>query len=482
MTADLTITGIFPVVKEINQKRLLPISQVQFQSRLDSLNLEPIVVKLMDVKEGEGWTLEYADQRVLEYKHFLMLNFLYPEHDFVPTHDIDCVWHRHVMDTEKYSTDCEMLYSLRYQRFIANILKPMFSFVGIRINAGLFFDHFPYFGMRGEDDNIITARVILLNILYMPLDTFKKLDIIDPETILLNEKIENEIIRFPNGELKPHNDKILDSIRQFASKINIFTFFYLSNGQKVRSYFIEPSENSNKSLIFFNRSGTGDFGKIEVKTLFTNFFSLQDLLEKGFSLVINQLHGVDGGEGLSDSCGKKDLQTFQDLYDVLKHYSGIDNKSIGMIGGSSGGLMTYISVKSFDWLIAGVIIASPVDEQKSLKERGQNLKNAKMLHYDVDNKNELIFRSPLLWTNELQNSCPLLIMHGTSDWRVDVTHSLGMASKLYENQKPFRLKIYEGADHSLREYQSDVSKEIVSWFVDFLINKRKLPNLEKHGI
>jgi hypothetical protein len=153
MTTALALTGNLPESKVKNPKFLLPLSKQEFQSRLDRLDLEPIVSKLMDKKEGEGWTLEYADKRVLEYKHFLMLNFMYPEHDFVPTHDIDCVWHRHVMDTEMYNKDCEMLYSLWYQRLIVNILRPLMTFIGVRINAGIFFDHFPYFGMRGEEDN-----------------------------------------------------------------------------------------------------------------------------------------------------------------------------------------------------------------------------------------------------------------------------------------------------------------------------------------
>lgn len=152
MTATLSLTNILPSAKPKAQKFLLPISQQEFQSRLNHLDLEPIIFKLMDKKEGEGWTLEYADNRVLEYKCFLMLNFLYPEHDFVPTHDIDCVWHRHVMDTEKYNADCEMLFSLWHQRLIVGILRPLLSFLGIRINAGIFFDHFPYFGMRGTED------------------------------------------------------------------------------------------------------------------------------------------------------------------------------------------------------------------------------------------------------------------------------------------------------------------------------------------
>jgi hypothetical protein len=152
MITGLVMTGNLPDTKVINQKFLLPISQDEFQSRLNQLDLEPIIFKLMDKKEGEGWTLEYADQRVLEYKCFLMLNFMYPEHDFVPTHDIDCAWHRHVMDTEKYNADCETLFSLWYQRLVVNMLRPLMNLIGVRINAGIFFDHFPYFGMRGTED------------------------------------------------------------------------------------------------------------------------------------------------------------------------------------------------------------------------------------------------------------------------------------------------------------------------------------------
>ncbi|NJK71087.1 MAG: hypothetical protein HC932_02400 [Thermales bacterium] len=152
MLASTSYLDQFSVKSKEVSRKLLPISQSLFQKRLDSLDLEPIVAKLMDPKEGEGWTLEYADQRVIEYKCFLMLNFLYPEHDFVPTHDIDSVWHRHVMDTEKYNSDCEILFSLGYQRYIVAFLRPILNYIGIRINAGLFFDHFPYFGMRGDED------------------------------------------------------------------------------------------------------------------------------------------------------------------------------------------------------------------------------------------------------------------------------------------------------------------------------------------
>ncbi|NJK71089.1 MAG: prolyl oligopeptidase family serine peptidase [Thermales bacterium] len=93
-----------------------------------------------------------------------------------------------------------------------------------------------------------------------------------------------------------------------------------------------------------------------------------------------------------------------------------------------------------------------------------------------------MFRSPLQWADEISDKVPLLIMHGTADWRVDLEHSLKMATKLYNHNKPFRLKIYEGGDHSIREHQGDVVQEILNWFDNYLLKNKQPPNLEKHGV
>jgi dipeptidyl aminopeptidase/acylaminoacyl peptidase len=316
----------------------------------------------------------------------------------------------------------------------------------------------------------------------MQYQSFQSLPITDLVELTLSPEIEKQIIYFPNGEIKPRHVEILEEIRNFASTITIYSFFYLSSGVKVRAYFLEPKSVSNSALIFFNRSGTGELGKIEHKTLFTNFFGLKTLLGQGYSLVISQLHGVDGGESMSDSCGPKDAKCLQDLHDILIQYSKINPDKIGMIGGSSGGLMTYQAAKHFDWLKTGIIIASPVDENRSLKEREDDLKNTKSQHYNINNEKELDYRSPIKWVGEISSMVPLLIMHGTSDWRVDVTHSLDMAKELYKSNKLFRLKIYEGADHSLREFQKEVIDDIADWFNDYLLADKNLPNPEKHGL
>jgi hypothetical protein len=91
------------------------------------LDLEPIKMKLMHVESGEGWSLEKANAVEKEYRRFLCLMKMYPEEDTAPLVDVDTFWHYHILDTMKYAKDCEQAF-------------------------GYFLHHYPYVGMRGEDD------------------------------------------------------------------------------------------------------------------------------------------------------------------------------------------------------------------------------------------------------------------------------------------------------------------------------------------
>jgi hypothetical protein len=91
------------------------------------LDLEPIKMKLMHVASGEGWSLEKANAVEKEYRRFLCLMKMYPEEDTAPLVDVDTFWHYHILDTMKYAADCEQAF-------------------------GYFLHHYPYVGMRGEDD------------------------------------------------------------------------------------------------------------------------------------------------------------------------------------------------------------------------------------------------------------------------------------------------------------------------------------------
>ena len=98
------------------------------------LNLDAIKVKLMHRESGEGWSLEKANAVEFEYRRFLILMKQFPQEETAPLMDVDTFWHYHILDTLKYAADCEQVF-------------------------GYFLHHFPYIGLRGEDDEAAHQRV-----------------------------------------------------------------------------------------------------------------------------------------------------------------------------------------------------------------------------------------------------------------------------------------------------------------------------------
>ena len=92
-----------------------------------ALDLDPIKIKLMDADDGEGWSRAKAEAVDGEYRRFLQLGLEHNGVPIVPTKEVDKFWHYHILDTMKYADDCNAVF-------------------------GRFLHHFPYFGLRGEDD------------------------------------------------------------------------------------------------------------------------------------------------------------------------------------------------------------------------------------------------------------------------------------------------------------------------------------------
>jgi hypothetical protein len=94
---------------------------------ISNLDLEPIAYKIAHDEDGPDWSQDQIDTNINQYKAFFVLSFMFPEMGIVPTKAIDTVWHYHILDTAKYRTDCDK-------------------------HLGFFLDHFPYFGLRGKED------------------------------------------------------------------------------------------------------------------------------------------------------------------------------------------------------------------------------------------------------------------------------------------------------------------------------------------
>ena len=94
---------------------------------IHALDLTPIKFKATRKEDGYGWSAGYADQMEVAYKRYLILHAKHPELTLAPEQDVDRFWHMHILDTRKYAADCEATF-------------------------GYFLHHFPYLGLRGEED------------------------------------------------------------------------------------------------------------------------------------------------------------------------------------------------------------------------------------------------------------------------------------------------------------------------------------------
>ncbi len=113
----------------ITQQRIKYLMNKGIDEDIASINLEMVKMKLSEPSEGINWTNEQADDAEIEYKRYLHLTryFPYPENAIVPNKIMDTMWHYHILDTKAYFTDCENTF-------------------------GKYLHHFPYFGLRGDED------------------------------------------------------------------------------------------------------------------------------------------------------------------------------------------------------------------------------------------------------------------------------------------------------------------------------------------
>lgn len=91
-----------------------------------SLNFSKLRYKYTQTDEKEMSEQEW-DIAEREYRRFLSLKCWYPEQSLVPSKAIDKIWHAHILDTRAYREDCNKMF-------------------------GCFMDHYPYFGIFGEED------------------------------------------------------------------------------------------------------------------------------------------------------------------------------------------------------------------------------------------------------------------------------------------------------------------------------------------
>ncbi len=301
----------------------------------------------------------------------------------------------------------------------------------------------------------------------------------------------NSCSRAENGELvdsaiatlKPDVvEQFPPQIRDLVKKVRVESITYMSDGLKVRGYLAHPAETEQEKLpcVIVNRGGNREFGA------FTDERAaawLGQIASWGYVVVASQYRGNAGGEG-QEEFGGKDVNDVLNLIPLLQSLPDADATRIGMYGWSRGGMMTYQALARTDKIAAAIVGGGMSDAFDSVKRRPEMEKYvyAELVPSFAEKREAaLAARSVIRWPEKLHEKTPILILHGSADWRVHPSQALQLVTKLYEIKHPVRFVFFEGGDHGLSEHRLEVDRMARNWLDHYVRDSRPFPDLEPHG-
>lgn len=262
------------------------------------------------------------------------------------------------------------------------------------------------------------------------------------------------------------DEAVYDNIKKRYARmetIAIERIVYRVDNLKVTGVFAHPKEITpgKHPLLIFNRGGNGEYGMLVLGTILRY---MGTFAEQGYLVLGSNYRGNDGGEG-TEEFGGTDIKDVLDLIDIGTHHPGWDGKNIFMFGGSRGGTMTYIAIKHGAKLNAAVTFGAPSDMWAAGKERPEMEKvfSRRLPDYETNREEAYAARSAVKWPEALAR-VPLLMMHGTADTAVLVSHTQALSEKLAGIHPDSKTVIYEGGNHPLSTHMKEMLGETLSWF------------------
>jgi dipeptidyl aminopeptidase/acylaminoacyl peptidase len=293
--------------------------------------------------------------------------------------------------------------------------------------------------------------------------------IISKEPLLLPDSIKHRI-------------KSLDAaVANDLQNVNLYRITYLSDGLKIIGFLAEPKEKGKYPCIIANRGGRWNFSLWKP---FTFAFYMGRMASWGYVVAASQYRGsADGGEG-KEEYGGKDVNDVFNLIPVLSQLTNTDTSRIGMYGESRGGMMTYLALKRSCRFKAAVVVAGIADAFDIIRSRPELEDSTfrKLIPNYSENKDAALQeRSAIFWADEMCKTTPLLVMQGSGDRRLDPSQSIRLVEKLYQYKHPVRFILFEGADHTITEFEEEMFLQCKRHFDYYLCEGKPLPNLQPHG-
>ncbi|WP_245741954.1 alpha/beta hydrolase family protein [Anaerobacillus arseniciselenatis] len=240
--------------------------------------------------------------------------------------------------------------------------------------------------------------------------------------------------------------------------------------QHLRSYFPESVEQVAYSIIpqtktldnmklpgfIYCRGGIGRFGRVKMHWI-EHFASF------GYVVFAPCYRGNEGSEG-RDEFGGRDQEDVFSAYRIMENLPFVDNGRISVMGFSRGSInatQTAINMPNIHKLI---LWSGVSDLGKTYEDRIDLRRMFKRVIGGTPTKFPELYevRSPIHMVEKIQ--CPTLVIHGTKDEQVLVTHGENMIKKLKHYDKKATYHRYDGYGHHFPiNVHSQAVKKMFQW-------------------
>lgn len=260
-----------------------------------------------------------------------------------------------------------------------------------------------------------------------------------------------------------------EQFERHKSTLNCRIFKYYVDGIIVEGFIIYPKDNK-KSLptLIYNRGGNSSFGRMNMGSM---QYNLMPIASEGF-VIIGSQYRWDGtrkqsefkANGNNDQFGGVDINDVLALVPIVKKLPFADPEKLGVMGGSRGGMQSYLFAKSYPDVKA-IIIKSGISNIYSFYERDENTKT--LLSTLIPNFNEqkdlsLTKRSAVFWVDKLPEA-PIMLIHAEDDEKVDFSNASVMAALLRDRGRPYTFLKFPDGGHDLAKHKQQVEKNIVTF-------------------
>lgn len=245
------------------------------------------------------------------------------------------------------------------------------------------------------------------------------------------------------------------------TQIEILKIKYMSDGLKISGYIFKPKVTDGKKypVVIYNHGGNRN-----PLILIEFLHCYKRLAKQGFIVLASEYRGNGDSEG-KEEFGGADVNDVMNLIPLAKSLPYADTQNIFMYGFSRGSIMTYEAMRNKIAINAAAIDSGVTDleaQGKLRPEMVQYVYRELMPDFDKRAAEHYRLRSAILFAEQINT--PILIIHGTVDWRVQATDALKFAERLQELKKTYELVIYAGDGHGVPLNQEDSWNRIVKWF------------------